>query len=167
MRIRPYASAVVGSITERTSEIRLAGKPPSWACFRTICSFGAIYTQYTLSSVTKLCTHWISGPKLRSTSQDFWDTACNSWAESFPASGISRSITYLGIIFSEPPIFGGWSCVASRVNGPLSQPIWLESHALSARASCCWRTEPTRKRSRSDRRSPSPRKQLTQSIRIH
>lgn len=38
-------SAVVGSITEATSETRFAGKPPCWACSRTIFSFGAMYTQ--------------------------------------------------------------------------------------------------------------------------
>src|SRR5713101_4688362 len=34
-------SAVVGSITARTSETRFAGKPPCRACSRTISSFGA------------------------------------------------------------------------------------------------------------------------------
>jgi hypothetical protein len=35
-------SAVVGSITVRTSEMRLAGKPPLFACLRTISSLGAM-----------------------------------------------------------------------------------------------------------------------------
>jgi hypothetical protein len=34
-------SAVVGSMTARTSEIRFAGKPPCCACMRTISSLGA------------------------------------------------------------------------------------------------------------------------------
>ena len=38
-------SAVVGSITDRIREIRLAGKPPSWACLRTAFSSGATYMQ--------------------------------------------------------------------------------------------------------------------------
>lgn len=37
-----HFSAVVGSITERTSAMRLAGNPPVWACCRTTASFGAI-----------------------------------------------------------------------------------------------------------------------------
>ena len=37
-----YASAVVGSMIARISEIRLAGKPPRVACSRTISSLGAI-----------------------------------------------------------------------------------------------------------------------------
>jgi hypothetical protein len=40
-----HYSAVVGSIIEATSEIRFAGKPPCWACSRTIFSFGAMYMQ--------------------------------------------------------------------------------------------------------------------------
>jgi hypothetical protein len=42
--LRSY-SAVVGSITDRTCEIRLAGNPPCWACLRTASSLGAMYTQ--------------------------------------------------------------------------------------------------------------------------
>jgi len=38
-------SAVVGSISDRICEIRLAGKPPCWACSRTVSSSGATYTQ--------------------------------------------------------------------------------------------------------------------------
>src|SRR5580698_2260691 len=38
-------SAVVGSITDRIREIRLAGKPPCWACLRTASSSGATYIQ--------------------------------------------------------------------------------------------------------------------------
>ena len=38
-------SAVVGSITDRIREIRLAGKPPCWACLRTASSSGATYMQ--------------------------------------------------------------------------------------------------------------------------
>src|SRR5690349_12168327 len=38
-------SAVVGSITDVTSDTRLAGKPPCRACSRTMASFGARYTQ--------------------------------------------------------------------------------------------------------------------------
>lgn len=40
-----FYSAVVGSMTERISEIRLAGKPPSAACRRIRSSLGAMYTQ--------------------------------------------------------------------------------------------------------------------------
>jgi hypothetical protein len=35
-------SAVVGSITVRTSETRFAGNPPIWACFLTVASSGAM-----------------------------------------------------------------------------------------------------------------------------
>lgn len=38
-------SAVVGSITARTSDTLFAGNPPFFACSRTIASFGAMYTQ--------------------------------------------------------------------------------------------------------------------------
>ena len=38
-------SAVVGSMIVLISEILFAGKPPSCACFRTISSLGATYTQ--------------------------------------------------------------------------------------------------------------------------
>jgi hypothetical protein len=38
-------SAVVGSITDRIREIRLAGKPPCWACLRTASLSGATYMQ--------------------------------------------------------------------------------------------------------------------------
>ena len=42
--VRPplYASAVVGSMTDRTSETLLAGKPPCSACRRIMSSFGAM-----------------------------------------------------------------------------------------------------------------------------
>jgi len=40
----PY-SEVVGSIIPRTWETLLAGKPPICACFRTVASSGAMYTQ--------------------------------------------------------------------------------------------------------------------------
>ena len=39
-------------MTDFTSEIRFAGNPPCRACSRIISALGAIYTQYTLSSVT-------------------------------------------------------------------------------------------------------------------
>jgi len=35
-------SPVVGSMMARTSEMRLAGKPPSWACFSIIALSGAM-----------------------------------------------------------------------------------------------------------------------------
>ena len=38
-------SAVVGSITDRTRAIALAGNPPFWACILTVSSSGALYTQ--------------------------------------------------------------------------------------------------------------------------
>jgi len=40
-----FQLAVVGSITDRTSETRLAGNPPCRACSRTVSSSGAMYTQ--------------------------------------------------------------------------------------------------------------------------
>jgi len=40
-----HPSAVVGSMTDLISEIRLAGNPPCRACSRTISSFGAMYRQ--------------------------------------------------------------------------------------------------------------------------
>jgi len=43
-RVTAY-SAVVGSITNRIREIRLAGNPPCCACLRTVSSSGEIYTQ--------------------------------------------------------------------------------------------------------------------------
>jgi hypothetical protein len=43
IRIFPaYPSAVVGSMMPFTSETRLAGNPPCFACSRTISSFGAM-----------------------------------------------------------------------------------------------------------------------------
>jgi prepilin-type N-terminal cleavage/methylation domain-containing protein len=44
-RTQSSYSAVVGSITDRTSETEFAGNPPISACFRTASSFGAMYTQ--------------------------------------------------------------------------------------------------------------------------
>ena len=41
-RAYPAVSAVVGSITERTSETLFAGKPPCSACWRIMSSFGAM-----------------------------------------------------------------------------------------------------------------------------
>ena len=38
-------SAVVGSITDRTRAIVLAGNPPFWACILIVSSSGALYTQ--------------------------------------------------------------------------------------------------------------------------
>jgi hypothetical protein len=43
--VRRCQSAVVGSMIDFTSEMRLAGKPPFSACSRTMPSFGAMYTQ--------------------------------------------------------------------------------------------------------------------------
>jgi hypothetical protein len=56
VRARCY-SAVVGSIILLTSDTLLAGMPACRACSRTRASLGAMYSQYTLSSVTKLLTH--------------------------------------------------------------------------------------------------------------
>src|SRR5580765_2579925 len=39
------------------------------------------------------------GPMARSTPHDFWEIACRSSRDSFPAPTISRSITNLGMVF--------------------------------------------------------------------
>ena len=59
--------------------------------------------QYTLSSVTKLSTHWICGPMDCRTPQDFCEMACRSCGESLPAPGMSRSMTNLGMV-----VFSFW-----------------------------------------------------------
>src|SRR5579871_117861 len=54
--------------------------------------------QYTLSSVTKLCTHWICGPILSRMLQDFCERAYSCSVLRSPAPGRSRSITNLGMM---------------------------------------------------------------------
>src|SRR4029078_9506385 len=53
--------------------------------------------QEILSSVTKLCCHWICGPISRRTPQDFCEIACNSCRGNFPAPVSSRSMTNFGM----------------------------------------------------------------------
>src|SRR4029078_6838527 len=76
--------------------------------------------QYSLSAVTKLCSHSICGPRTLKTFFDFFDAPFRSSADQSPRLGISRSITYLGIYLISSSVFknlpGSLLCQIDRVS---------------------------------------------------